>query len=115
MKHLKRSLALLLALVLTLSLISGCSKKEPGGDPTPGSQTAEPEDPQKELEKKLKGLEKVKLDHVYSVEYLKTSIEGDTYIEDLKEANGAIYLTASFNRQIPSQQYPGETEYVWGT
>ena len=61
MKHLKRSLALLLALVLTLSLISGCSKKEPGETPAPGSQTAEPEDPQKELEKKLKGLEKVKV------------------------------------------------------
>ena len=115
MKHLKRSLALLLALVLTLSLISGCSKKEPGETPAPGSQTAEPEDPQKELEKKLKGLEKVKLDHVYSVEYLKTSIEGDTSIQNVMEVNGEIYLTVSFNRQIPSEQNPEETEYIWGT
>lgn len=115
MKHLKRSLALLLALVLVLSLISGCSKKEPGETPAPGSQTAEPEDPQKELEKKLKGVEKVKLDHVYSVEYLKTSFDGDTYVQDVKEAAGDIYLTASFNRQVPSAQYPGEMEYVWGT
>ena len=113
MNMLKRFLALLMALVLALSLL-GCSKKEPGENPVPGSQTSEPEDPQKELEKKLKGVEKVKLDHVYSVEYLKTSFDGDTYVQDVKEAAGDIYLTASFNRQVPSAQYPGEMEYVWG-
>ena len=113
MNMLKRFLALLMALVLALSLL-GCSKKEPGENPVPGSQTSEPEDPQKELEKKLKGVEKVKLDHVYSVEYLKTTIEGDAYIQDVKEAAGSIYLTASFSRQIPSEQFPGETEYIWG-
>lgn len=114
MKLLKRSLALLLALLLALSLL-GCSKKG-NEDPDPGNktQTAEPEDPQKELEKKLKGVEKVKLEHVYSVEYLKTSFDEDTYVQDVKEAAGDIYLTASFNRQVPSAQYPGETEYVWG-
>ena len=49
MNMLKRFLALLMALVLALSLL-GCSKKEPGENPVPGSQTSEPEDPQKELE-----------------------------------------------------------------
>ena len=116
MNMLKRSLALLLALVLALSLL-GCSKKK-NEDPDPGNrsqtQTAEPEDPQKELEKKLKGVEKVKLDHVYSVEYLKTAFEGDFYIQDVKEAAGAVYLTASFSREVPSDQFPGETEYIWG-
>ncbi len=112
MKQLKRFLALLLALVLALSLL-GCSKKE-NEDPTPGGQTAAPEDAQKELEKKLKGVEKMKLDHVYSVEYLKTALEGDTYIQNVMEVNGEIYLTVSFNRQIPSEQNPEETEYIWG-
>ncbi len=113
MKQLKRFAALLLALVLALGLL-GCSK-EGNREVEPGTQTAEPEDPQKELEKKLKGVEKVKLDHVYSVEYLKTGLEEDTNIDAMTEAAGKIYLIASFNREIPSQQYPGETEYIWGT
>ena len=113
MNKLKRLTALLLILVLALGLL-GCSKKE-GGEPAPGTQTSEPEDPQKELEKKLKGVEKMKLDHVYSVDYLKTAIEGDLNIQNVKEAAGAVYLTASFSREIPSEQHPGETEYIWGT
>ncbi len=112
MNKLKRFAALFLALVLALGLL-GCSKKGNEGN-NPGKQTEAPSDSQAELEKKLKGVEKVKLDHVYSVEYLKTALEGDVDIQDMKEAAGAIYLTASFNREIPSEQNPGQTEYIWG-
>ena len=72
MNKLKRFAALFLALVLALGLL-GCSKKGNEGN-DPGKQTEAPSDSQAELEKKLKGVEKVKLDHVYSVEYLKTAL-----------------------------------------
>lgn len=110
MKHLKRALALILALILALSLV-GCSK---GGSKEPGGSTAAPDDPQSALEKKLKGVEKVKLDHVYKVEYVNADLEGINNINSIREAGGSIYLTANFDREIPSQRFPGETEYVWG-
>ena len=113
MNKLKRFAALLLALVLALGLL-GCSKKENGGN-GPGTQTQAPADPQAELEKKLKGVEKAKLDHVYSVEYLKTVLEGDTNVETVTEAAGKIYITASFSREVPIPEEPEATQYIWGT
>ena len=110
MKHLKRILALIAALALVLSLL-GCSKGGSGsGDP--GNTT--PEDTQSAMEKKLKGVEKVKLDHVYKVEYLDVKPDGSSYINSIREAAGSIYLTSNFDREIPSQTNPGETEHVWG-
>ena len=109
MNKLKRYLALLLALVLALSLL-GCSKSNgPQGNQGGGEPSRED---------RLKDVEKVKLDHVYSVEYLNSAFSNSEnenhYIQQVQEAGGRIYLSASFDRQIPSQQQPGETESEWG-
>ena len=114
MKTAKRILALLLVLVLALSL-AACNKGG-GEDPTKNN---DPDDPNAALEKKLKGVEKVKLDHVYKVEYLSAQMpkNGDNeshYIQQVQEAGGAIYLTGSYNIQTPSQEYPDSYDYEWG-
>ena len=117
MKQLKRILALVLALVLVLGL-AACNK---GGGDSPnggGGGGASPEDPNAALEKKLKGVEKVKLDHVYKVEYLSASLpsgENEShYIQGVQEAGGDIYISGSYSRQTPSQEYPGSYDYDWG-
>ncbi len=108
----RRITAMLLALLLALSLW-GCSKKNSGSSETPAGpgQT----DSQTDLEKKLKGVEKVKLDHVYSAEYLPVELDdGNTYIQSMQEANGQVYFTASFDRQVPNAENPEIMDYYWG-
>ena len=116
MNNLKRILALLLVLVLAFSL-AACNKS--GGDkPNGGSGTAAPDDPNADLEKKLKGVEKVKLDHVYKVEYVSAALpngENEShYIQGVQEAGGDIYISGSYSKQTPSAEYPGEYDYQWG-
>ena len=110
MKQIKRILALALALILALGLMA-CTK---GGGNDPGTSSAAPDDPASALEKKLKGVEKVKLDHVYKAEYVNADLENINNINSILEADGNLYLIANFDREIPSKENPEYTEYIWG-
>lgn len=106
-KSLKRTAALILALLMTAALCA-CEKK-PGPD--------DPQDP-------YEGLEKMRLEHVYSMKYLDTDVEeqpepsptpessenyyeySDEYIRNISEANGKIYISCEYyNEKYENEEY----------
>lgn len=120
MKHsLKRLTALLLALLLCLSLCACGGKDTPAspsesssGGSSSGTPAASSAPTEKELEKKLKGVSKVKLDHVYTMSYLDFTTPENSWIQNLSTANGIIYIAISYSRQRANEN--GGTDWEDG-
>lgn len=106
---LKRLTALLLCVLLCLSLCACGEEKTPSASDGGAALSESSAPTEKELEKKLKGVSKVKLDHVYTMSYLPAfDTPEDMWISGISVVNGTAYIAMNYSRR-----YEVEDGYEW--
>lgn len=100
----KRGAALLMSLVM-LCCLAACGGKDGGGSPT---GTPSGTDSGKAGASTIKGAEKVKLENVYSMEYLTTSLPEDGSVTAVRSVGDKIYVSVYYSREVPAPEGSNE-------